>query len=218
MKFPFTRDQFFDIFEKYNATIFPMQIVLFLAGCLMFFLVFAKNKNLSKFTGYVIGCIWLWTGIAYHILFFTEINKGAYIFGGMFIIQGILFIISTFQNKLLFDFINTPTKIISCFFILFGLVIYPIISYMLEKSVVHIISFGLPCPTTIFTLGLLGLQSDSIKKRFLIIPFIWSFIGLYAAVSMGVYQDAAMPIAALYTIIISVKGRSTDDTSRNRYS
>jgi hypothetical protein len=207
MKFPFTTEQFFAVFEKYNTTIFPVQILIFLLGCFILFLVCTKKNNLDKFIGYLIGCIWLWTGIAYHILFFTAINKGAYIFGAMFIMQGILFIISTLQGKLLFGFIDTMAKRISCFFILFGLVLYPLIGFILEKSIVHTISFGLPCPTTIFTFGLLGLQLDVIKKRFLIIPFIWSFIGLFAAISMGVYQDVVMPIAALYTIIVCIKSK-----------
>jgi hypothetical protein len=182
-----------------------MQILLFLAGCSMLFLIGTKLKNRNRMIGCLLGCVWIWTGAAYHLLLFTEINKGAYVFGGAFILQGILFIVLACRDKLLFSFEHTMTQRISCFFILFGLALYPIIGYMIEKSIVHTISFGLPCPTTIFTFGLLGLQSGNIKKRFLIIPFIWSFIGLFAAISMGVYHDVVMPVAALYTIITRIK-------------
>lgn len=202
MKFPFTTEQFFAIFEKYNTTIFPMQILIFFAGCFLLYLIYTKKKNPNKIIGYLLGCIWLWAGIVYHISFFTEINKAAYIFGSIFIIQGIIFITSTYHGKLLFEFTNTLEKQISLFFITFGLIIYPLIGFILEKSVVHTISLGLPCPTTIFTCGLLGLQLGNIKKYLLIIPAIWSFIGLFAAISMGVYQDFVMPVAALYVIII----------------
>jgi hypothetical protein len=44
-------------------------------------------------------------GIVYHLVFFTAINKAAYLFGGLFIIQGILFLIyGVLQNKLSFHF------------------------------------------------------------------------------------------------------------------
>jgi hypothetical protein len=202
MKLPFTKDQFMDVFEKYNTAIFPMQIIFFLAACIMLFFVFRKSERLNKIIGYILGGIWIWMGIVYHILFFSSINKAAYMFGAAFIVQGILFCILAFRNKLSFEFKNSVTNRISLFIILFGLIFYPFIGYVLGNSLVRTISFGLPCPTTIFTFGLLGLQTGNIKKRFMIIPLVWSFIGFFAAVLLGVYQDVAMPIAALYVFVV----------------
>jgi hypothetical protein len=201
MKLPFTTNQFMEVFEKYNTAVFPMQFLFLLAGCIMLFFVLKKGKKPNKIIGYMLGGIWVWMGIVYHIIFFSSINKAAFLFGAAFIVQGILFGVLTLRNKLIFDFKNSTSNWISLFVILFGLIFYPFIGYMLGNSLVHTISLGLPCPTTIFTFGLLGLQTRKIKKRFMIIPLVWSFIGFFAAILMGVYQDVIMPIAALYVFV-----------------
>ncbi|MDR2947325.1 MAG: DUF6064 family protein [Candidatus Adiutrix sp.] len=201
MNVPFTSAQFWEVFAQYNSSVFPMQFLLFFAGCSALLLC-SRTKDFSKTIGFALGSLWIWVGLVYHILVFTQINKAAYVFGAAFITQGVIFIVLTRRNQLRFVFDNSLTRRISFFFILFGLLLYPLIGCLLGKPLAHSITLGLPCPTTIFTFGLLGLQAAAIKKRFMIIPLIWSFIGLYAAVSMGVYQDVVMPIAALYTFFI----------------
>jgi uncharacterized membrane protein HdeD (DUF308 family) len=201
MKLPFSKNQFMEVFEKYNTAVFPMQILFLLAGCIMLFFVFKKGEKQNKIIGYMLGGIWLWMGIVYHIIFFFSINKAAFLFGAAFIVQGILFCIFAYRNQLHFEFRKSASNWISLFIILFGLIFYPFIGYMLGNSFVHTISFGLPCPTTIFTFGLLGLQRGNLKRRYMIIPLVWSFIGFFAAILMGVYQDVIMPIAALYVFI-----------------
>ncbi|MDR2927117.1 MAG: DUF6064 family protein, partial [Cytophagaceae bacterium] len=62
MQIPFSTEQFFGIFEKYNTAIFPMQILLFLAGCSMLFLIGTKLKNRNRMIGCLLGCVWIWTG------------------------------------------------------------------------------------------------------------------------------------------------------------
>src|SRR5215203_4322009 len=72
---PFTAEQFFEVFEKYNQFIFPWQAVLILAAASCVILAF----------------LWLWTGIVYQLIFFTRIHTAAYVFGALFILQGALF-------------------------------------------------------------------------------------------------------------------------------
>lgn len=110
-----------------------------------------------------------------------------------------------FRKKLQYSFENTTQKYIGYLFLVFGLVIYPIISYVLEGSFVKTISFGLPCPTTIFTLGILMLADNRFPKYLLIIPTLWAVIGVFAAVNFGVYQDYIMLIAAIMANTYLVK-------------
>lgn len=153
----------------------------------------------------LLGFLWLWIGIVYHIYFFTSINNAAYVFGGLFIIQGLLFLIEIFRNKLEFSLENKSWKYIGYIFILFGLFIYPIISYLLEGSFQKTISLGLPCPTTIFTFGFLMLTKDRFPKHLLIIPTVWAIIGTSAAINFGVYQDYFMLISAVMANIYLIK-------------
>lgn len=82
MEFPFTSEQFFEVFEKYNTDLFPAQIFIFVLGILGLLLIHTKWKFKNTLIGGFLGLLWLWIGIAYHFSFFTPINQGAYAFGG----------------------------------------------------------------------------------------------------------------------------------------
>lgn len=197
MKTPFTTEQFFEIFEKYNSGVYPVQIVLLVLGVVAVFLLHSRSKSKNMLIGGFLGLLWIWIGVIYHISFFTAINKAAYLFGTLFIIQGLFFFVELFRNKLEFTFIGKTRGYIGYFFVIFGLLIYPIISYFLEGAWSNTISLGLPCPTAIFTLGFLMLTTSKLSKYLLIIPILWAIIGTGAATNFGVYQDYVMLLAAI---------------------
>ena len=215
MKTPFTQEQFFGIFEEYNTGTFPFQITLLILGILGVFLIHSKIKNKNSMIGGLLGILWLWSGIVYHMAFFTAINKAAYGFGGIFILQGLFFLVETYRGKLEFSWSKSTWQFAGYFFIVFGLIIYPIISFLLAKSSLHIISLGLPCPTTIFTFGWLMLTSKRLSKYLLIIPTLWAVIGAMAAINFGIYQDYVMLLAALVANIYLIK-RKKEPSEREK--
>ena len=197
MKTPFTTEQFFKVFEQYNSAVFPIQIILLVLGIAALLLIHSRKEYRNRLIGGLVGILWLWIGVVYHLSFFTSINKAAYGFGGLFVLQGIFFFVETFRNRLAFSFERTTQAYIGYVFMVFGLIIYPVISFLLADSPWHTISLGLPCPTTIFTFGLLMVTSGRFPRYLLIIPLIWALIGTSAAVNFGVYQDYVMLLAAL---------------------
>ena len=105
MKTPFTADQFLDNIKNYNQAVFPMQIVFYLISFFVIYLVLKPSSKSDKIISWLIAFLWLWMGIVYHLVFFTTINKAAYLFGIVFILQGILFLIlGIFKSKLSFKF------------------------------------------------------------------------------------------------------------------
>jgi len=198
MKMPFTTDQFFSIFEKYNSTIFPFQLIIITSGVIGLFLLQSNLSIKNKLIGSYLGLLWIWIGIAYHLSFFTEINKAAYLFGGIFILQGILILKNTLiKETLIFSSSLKVKECIGYFLILFGLIIYPAIGYFTEGSNSRIIALGLPCPSTIFTFGFFLLTSPKFPKYLLIIPSLWAILGLSAAINFKVYQDFMILVAAI---------------------
>jgi hypothetical protein len=144
-------------------------------------------------------------GIVYHIVYFSTINKAAYLFGAFFIIQGILFLIfGTFQNRLSFQFKKDIYGIIGLILIVFALIIYPFLGYFLGHAYPSSPTFGLPCPTTIFTFGLLLLNIKKCPVSILIIPFIWSLIGFMAALQFGILEDTGLLVASLITVSLLI--------------
>lgn len=213
MKTPFTTEQFFAIIEKYNSSVFPVQLVLLLLGLVAVIFIHSKKTGLNRSIGGFLGLVWIWAGIAYHLSFFTEINKAAWGFGGIFILQGIFIFIELFRKKLIFSFNRTTQHYIGYFFIIFGLMIYPVISYLTERSFPDTISLGLPCPTTILTFGFFMLTSRKFSRYLLIIPTLWAVIGTGAAINFGVYQDYVMLLAAIVADIYLLGRKKSWDSN-----
>lgn len=198
MNLPFSREEFFHVFEQYNEAVFPMQIVLNLMAIICLLLIWKKNRYSDQLISTILAGLWIWIGIVYHIGYFASINKAAYLFGSLFIVQGILFFVMGSLKKLIhFTPIWNNYTYIGSFFVVYGLVLYPLLGYFLEHRYPENPTFGLPCPTTIFTFGLLLWADPKLPKYLLIIPLLWALVGFNAALSLGVREDIMLLIAGL---------------------
>lgn len=205
MKPPFTLEQFFAVFKNYNQAVFPMQIVFYLVSAVVIYLVLKPNSTSDRIISIILSFLWLWMGIVYHIIFFTSINKAAWLFGGLFIIQEILFLyFGVFQNKFSFCSQKDMYGITGLILVLFALVIYPVIGYFFGHIYPFSPTFGLPCPTTIFTFGLLLMSNNKTPAGLLIIPLIWSVIGFMAAVQFGILEDTGLIVAGVVTVSLLI--------------
>ena len=198
MKAPFTPEQFFSVFEKYNLAVFPAQIILLLMGVAVLYLLHSGSALRDRLIPVFMAGLWLWSGLVYHWMFFSESNKAAFAFGGLFIVQGVLFLWMAFRlEPLSFNVKMKPKELIGYFLVFFGLFMYPMIGYRLGAPINRSISLGLPCPTTITTFGLLMLTNGKFPKYLLIIPGLWALLGFSAALKFGVYQDIVLLLSAL---------------------
>ncbi len=203
MKTPFTVEQFFDVFNNYNEAVFPMQAVFYLLSSFVVYLTIKPNSGSEKIVSGVLALLWLWMGIVYHLVFFTAINNAAYLFGAMFVLQGILFLVTgVFQSKLSFKFRFDIYGISGIALIIFALVFYPMLGNYLGHVYPSSPTFGLPCPTTIFTFGILLMSDRKCPAVIMVIPFLWSVIGFFAAFSFGVIEDTGLLIAGLLTLTL----------------
>jgi len=100
--------------------------------------------------------------------------------------------------------------------ILYGMVLYPVLGYFLGHAYPASPTFGAPCPTTIFTFGLLLWTKGRVKWFLLVLPLIWSLIGFGAAVKLGIREDIGLLVAGLVgTIVLLAKrdgGLAVDST------
>jgi hypothetical protein len=201
MKTPFTPDQFFEVFKNYNGSIFPAQIFLYLTSIIALYLLIRPSSISSKIISGLLAFFWLWMGIVYHLIFFSKINNAAYAFGTTFVLQSVLFLAyGVFKNKLSFSFHTDIYGTTGIFLILFALIIYPALGYYLGHVYPSSPTFGLPCPTTILTFGVLLLNDKKCPVAIMIIPFLWSIIGFTAAFNFGIWEDTGLLIAGLMTI------------------
>ncbi len=203
MKLPFSIAQFLKVFEDYNFAIWPLQLFFYFIALLSILLSIIRLHQSDKIISLVLSFLWMWMGITYHLLFFTAINKAAYIFGIAFLLQGFLFLYFYFIQKCIsFRFSSNIYGITGSFFILFALIIYPLAGYFQGHIYPAAPTFGVPCPTTIFTFGLLLWTDKKIPIPLLIIPMIWAAIGSLAAFSLGFKEDIGLLISGLVFIIL----------------
>lgn len=215
MKLPFTVEDFLAVFENYNKAVYPMHIVLYLLAATVVFLSVKGKFWSDKTISGILSFFWLWMGIVYHFIFFTVINKAAYLFGGLFVLQGALFFWKgVYQNKLNYQLTKNLYGLMGLVLFVFSLIVYPVISYSLGHVYPAGPTFGLPCPTTIFTFGIFLLFNRKYPKVILIIPFIWALIGFSASLSLGINEDIGLLGAAVVsTSYLITKQRNLIRTS-----
>ena len=201
MQTPFTKEQFFQVFATYNLEVFPMQLVLYLIAIAALYFSFKPSVKSGGLISIILGALWLWMGIIYHLTYFTAINPAAYLFGALFVAQGILFLTKgLFRGDFSFRFHADRYGITGIILIVYALLIYPVLGSFLGHHYPAAPSFGLPCPTTIFTFGLMLMTERRISLSILIIPFAWSILGFTAALNFGVMEDMGLLIAGLITV------------------
>lgn len=210
MSLPFTVDQFLGVFRDYNISIWPMQAIMYILAFASVILALARVKNSDRIITAVLSLFWVWNGAAYHIMYFAGINKAAYIFGAVFILQGMLFFWhGVVKNRINFvQGANLFRKTIGSLFMIYAALIYPVLGYYLGHGYPYSPLLGVaPCPTTIFTFGMLILVKDRIPLKLIWIPLIWSLIGFNASWAFGIREDIGLLIAGLASTVMAVYGK-----------
>jgi hypothetical protein len=203
---PFTGEQFLEVFARYNEVVWPAQIVLYVVALCAISLVLQRSSDFSRSIACLLSVLWIWSGIVYHLIFFSRINGAAFIFGMLFIFQAFLFIYAGgLKRKLLFSISLTPDGIIGALFIIYALVIYPVLSYQLGHRYPMTPTFGVPCPSTIFTFGMFLWTSRNVPLYLMVIPLLWSLIGLSAALSIGMKEDFGLVVAGVFSFLLIVR-------------
>ena len=127
MDLPFTVEQFFGIFEEYNTAIWPAQIVAYLLGIGAVAIALRGDRRSGRLISAILALFWIWMGVFYHIAYFSTINPVASIFGLLFVLQGILFIIlGVIWDRFSFHFDVNLVRIVGAIFILYAMVAYPL--------------------------------------------------------------------------------------------
>jgi len=199
MKIPFTVEQFFDVFETYNQAIWPAQIGVYVLGLMIVAALLKPIDYSDQFISGVLALFWVWTGVLYHIFYFSLINTLALIFGVFFVLQGVaLFFSGVWLKRLTFEITMSTRAIVGAVFVVFAMLLYPLIGSALGHHYPRTPMFGVaPCPLTIFTFGVFLFVRTKIAWYLYLIPLLWSLIGMSAAISLKVPQDYALVVSGV---------------------
>lgn len=198
MQLPFTVDQFFDVFRRYNETVWPAQWLLLLLAVTAVILVMRPTQTADRWIAGILALLWGWLALAYHLAFFARINPLAFGFAALslagawvFLWQGVI------RRCLHFRWRGGVRQAVGAVLIIYALVVYPLWSGAVGHGYPEMPTFGLPCPTTLFSVGLLAFLERPHPRAPLIVPVIWSLVGAQAAFLLGVLPDLGLLVAAL---------------------
>jgi hypothetical protein len=210
---PFTREQFFDLFAAYNEALWPALAALWTASAAVVALRISARHPNDRVISALLAAHWAWSALAYHVALFTRINPAAWLFAVLFLGQAILFLrVGVVQRRLSFAPWDNAWAPLAWGLVAYSLA-YPAINAIDHRSLLRIPTFGIPCPTTIFTAGVLMLATPR-SWSLSAVPVIWSAIGGSAAFLLGVRADVALPIAGVALAIFSVR-RITPEPMRS---
>ena len=209
MNLPFTTDHFLRIFSDYNQAVWPAQVLWNACALIAIILVIWRKRFSGQGISLILGLLWIWMGVVYHWLFFSSINKAAIVFGALFVVQGLLCVwVRVFQNRLSFNRPKGIPGIAGGILVVYALLAYPLIGNTLGHAYPHSPTFGLPCPTTIFSLGILLWMNRRPSLYLIAIPLLWSIIGFLAALQLGIREDVGLLVAGLVMATWFVTERS----------
>jgi hypothetical protein len=213
MNLKFSFDEFMAMLADYNKAIWPLQIIVYLVTIAILVMMFIQVRHSGKILAAWLGVLWFWVGVVFNLMYFNKLTQGANVFGVMFLLQGVLFLYGGFaRNDMVFRLNPGWRGLTGLVIMLYALVGYPALEYAWGRGYPEILPFGLvPCPLTVFSLGILLLSVKKIPGYLVIIPVLYSFGGIIPF-SLGIEEDIGLIISGLLVLIIWLLQR------RNRHS
>jgi uncharacterized protein DUF6064 len=195
---PFTAEQFFGVFARYNQGVWPAQIALDAAALACVALLFRKGATAGRGIPALLALLWSWVAVAYHFVFFSAVNPAAWLFGGVTLAGALVFLwLGTMKGALRFAPVGGWRGAVGGLLLAYALVFYPVLGYLAGHRYPAAPTFGVPCPTTIFTLGLLLFASPPVPRLAFLVPVLWAAVGSSAAFSLGMVEDLGLLAAGV---------------------
>jgi hypothetical protein len=195
MALPFTVDQFFGVFARYNEAVWPAQLLLYALAATALVAISAGRPGSGRLVALALAALWAWSGVVYHWAYFSAVNPAAWLFGALFLLQAVLFARVGALRRIALVVDGGFVNVVALTLVAFALIGYPVLGASLGHRYPAAPTFGAPCPTTIFTLGVLLLARRSAPRLLFAVPLLWAAVSGGAAVGMGVYEDIGLVAA-----------------------
>ena len=203
MDLPFSVVQFYAVFSAYNTTLWPVQIVLLALAFVAIGLMVFPRRGSGVAVSAILSVLWAWLALAYHLAFFTAISPPAYAFAALSLAgAGVFFWRGVVRRKLRFRWVPGLRAVMGVCLVVFALAVYPAWTYLAGHRYPTFPTFGVPCPTAIFTLGLLAFLKAPYPRSPFVVPALWSFVGGQAAFLLNVPADYGLVVAGLMGTVL----------------
>lgn len=201
MTLPFTADEFFDVLAAYNQRLWPYALGLWLLTLSAAIATTRPRPGQPWLMPAVLALHWAWSGLAYHAAFFSTVNPAAWLFAGLFLVEaGLLFSYGVVGRRLRLTG-GLPIRAALSWGLIVYALLYPAIARAEGRVFPRLPTFGVPCPTTILTIGFLLAADRSLPRVVAVIPIMWAFVGGSAAFLFEVHADLMLVAAGIVLAI-----------------
>jgi hypothetical protein len=192
---PATAETFFGVFRAYNEAVGPAPVLLTILGFVALGFVLLRTRVSGRIVCGILALLWAWGGV-YHLMFLSAINPMAPLFAAAFAVQSVLFLwYGAVRHRLRFEWTSDARSVMAAVLAVYALVAYPAIALALRRDPLDVAGFGLPCPTTIFSVAMLGLLKPPFPRALFIVPMLWALIAVQAKWMLGIYEDLVLAAA-----------------------
>ena len=199
---------FYDMFSTYNQAVWPMPIVMYIMAITAFLFSLQRKKSWNAVILFILSFLWLWNGIVFSLMYFVKFSPMFYLSALLFSFQAVVLFLNGSnlipKPRISFRIQNNFNTWVGMIFIIYALILYPLIGWATGHSYPAGPILGTaPCPSAIFTVGIMLFAEKKIPKLLLIVPVIWGLTGLIPVRVYQVYADIGLiisGIAALYLI------------------
>ena len=208
IELPFSSQAFFAVFAEYNRTLWPAPVLLTGLALMAAFGLFWRDPRAGRLVSGVLAALWAWVGLVYHLVFFTRINSAAYAFALLSLVAAAVFVYyGVMRGRLRFGWPGAWRGVTGLVLLVFALAGYPLWVWLAGHSHPAAPTFGLPCPTTLFTLGALAFLVRPYPRAPFVVPLLWCVVGVQAAVALDMPPDASLALAAVAGAVLALRNR-----------
>jgi hypothetical protein len=211
-----TRDAFWKIMESYGATIWPVQLVFYFVAILLVVWLLVKPGRIQDILiKLYLAVAFAWNGIMFYLTLANGMagqSHGNYIFGVLFLLVAVLFLVDAFRQKMHFFFQKAGWLKNAHLLLLLLVFCYPVFGLLSEHGFTSLIFPGtFPCPTTALALLLLVFTLPIVNRiiNVLLLFFAIPFTPFFQIARYGVYEDVILVAVGIYSLMLWVVNRKS---------
>ena len=199
---PFDAGSLFATIAYYHATFWPLPWLALAWGAV----VIALSVTAASRAGLLLLAVaWIWVGAAWHLATFAGINFAAPLYGAFFVLQGALLAWAAARGRLGLRYRGQVRDRIALALAVAALVGYPLLDRWsgIPWPAVRLPGAD-PCPTALFTLGILLLADRRSAAGLMVLPVLWTFVAGTTGWAVAIGRDQFLPLAGLVALVLAL--------------
>lgn len=197
----FAPETYFRLFERINATFWPVATVALTALLLLIGLARHRSVMAARSLYLLLAAVWAWVAWAFLYRLYAPINLAAVWFAMAFVIQALLLMWSGVRTSAAPQLrIHLPGLLL----LVYALLVHPVI-VVVGRGWQGIELFGLaPDATALVTLAILLMSVGARSAVLVVIPLLWCLVSGLTYWAMGLAYGALTPLAAISATVVTV--------------